>query len=624
MPGIVGIIGPGADAMRLRSGLSALRHFPQYGAVSATVAPGVECGEVWRDGNHSARDWAVDRASNVTVMVCGSPFTASAPARRMTATTLLDAYLRSGELDLAALDGSYTLLVADPRRRTVRISSDRLGTLPLYYTAMDGVVCFAPEAKAIFAALERTPELSRDGVISFLNCGYCLGKTTLFEGVSYLEPGSVLEIDVDSGRMNVQRYWRVVYSAAPELRGRRAAEDALHEALLAAHSAVLKDAPNGFAVMLSGGWDSRGLMAYAKSVNRRPSTALTWGRTLDVPNSDASLAADLAARFAVPFKFIAYESEQLVQNARSWAYLSELANDNGGWYAEGATTLAEHYRMSADFALVGDECWGGHGLPRTEQEVRNANMPATLGPGVAGYLLPSIREECRSRYEAQIDHLLSACTNDHPIDRRSFLYLHGRVARFIFGLGYYKELAVEIRRPFLMAGVLDVLTRMPQRFRVDKNLYISMFGRYFPELAAVTTNVASSLPDWKRDMRTKPALRTFFLERLDESRLGGVLGELLDPRAVEDLKRSFFGANVAAAAPLRERSLGRHLPLRFKQRLKATGLYPGSRDVLGAYPLRGPGDLVRCIALLSLLQESLGAFGREAQADESFARATHG
>src|SRR5688572_129528 len=218
MPGIVGITGPGADAMRLCSGLAALRHFPQYGAASATVAPGVECGEVWRDGNHSARDWAVDRASNVTVMVCGSPFTASAPARRMTATTLLDAYLRGGELDLAALDGSYTLLVADPRRRTVRISNDRLGTLPLYYTALDGVVCFGPEAKAIFAALERTPELSRDGVISFLNCGYCLGKTTLFDGVSYLEPGSVLEIDVDSGRMNVQRYWRVVYSVAPELR----------------------------------------------------------------------------------------------------------------------------------------------------------------------------------------------------------------------------------------------------------------------------------------------------------------------------------------------------------------------------------------------------------------------
>ncbi len=624
MPGIVGIIGPGVEAMRLRSGLSALRHFPQYVAANVTVAPGVECGQVWRDGNHSSRDWAQDRASNVTVMVCGSAFTASEPARRMTASSVLAAYLRSDELDLTALDGSYTLLVADPRRRTVRIASDRLGTLPLYYTAMDGFVCFAPEAKAVFAALGRTPELSKDGVISFLNCGYCLGKTTLFEGVSYLEPGSVLEIDVDSGRMNVQRYWRVAYSVAPELRGRRAAENALHEALLAAHSAVLRDAPNGFAVMLSGGWDSRGLLAYAKSVGLPPSTALTWGRTLDVPNSDASLATELAARFAVPFKFIAYESEQLVQNAASWAYLSELANDNGGWYAEGATTLADHYRMSADFALVGDECWGGHGQPRTEQDVRNANMPATLGLGVAECLTPSIREECRSRYEAQIDHVLAACTNEHPIDRRSFLYLHGRVARFIFSLGYYKELAVEIRRPFLMAGVLDVLTRIPQRFRVDKNLYVSMLGRYFPQLAGVTTNVASSLPDWKREMRTKPALREFFLERLDESRLGGVLGELLDRRAVENLKRSFFSANVTTAAPPHERSIGRHLPLRFKQRLKATGLYPGSRNVLGAYPLRGPGDLVRCIALLSLLQESLGAFGGAAQPTDHLARATHG
>jgi hypothetical protein len=84
-------------------------------------------------------------------------------------------------------------------------------------------------------------------------------------------------------------------------------------------------------------------------------------------------------------------------------------------------------------------------------------------------------------------------TTPHPADRRDFLYLHGRVARFIFALGYYKEFATEVRRPFLLGNVLDVLAEAP--FRAEKNLYISMVGRFFPAVAAVPPRSADSLPN---------------------------------------------------------------------------------------------------------------------------------
>ena len=47
--------------------------------------------------------------------------------------------------------------------------------------------------------------------------------------------------------------------------------------------------------------------------------------------------------------------------------------------------------------------------------------------------------------------------------------LYGRVARFIFSLGYYRELATEVRRPFLTRRVLDVIQRLPPRHRVNNN-----------------------------------------------------------------------------------------------------------------------------------------------------------
>ena len=47
--------------------------------------------------------------------------------------------------------------------------------------------------------------------------------------------------------------------------------------------------------------------------------------------------------------------------------------------------------------------------------------------------------------------------------------------------------------------VLDVLAEVPARFRADKNLYISMLGRFFPDVAAFPSRIADSLPHWPRD-----------------------------------------------------------------------------------------------------------------------------
>jgi hypothetical protein len=236
-------------------------------------------------------------------------------------------------------------------------------------------------------------------------------------------------------------------------------------------------------------------------------------------------------------------------------------------------------------------------------------MPATLVPTLTSCLAAGAAEEFRARYEAEVDRVLEPCANDHPLDRRDFLYLHGRVARFIFALGYFKELAVEVRRPFLLAGVLDVVARLPPRFRANKNLYVSMLARYFPALTAIPTRSARSLPEWSRDIRVKPELRRVFLDLLADRRLDGVLGAVLDRAAFAKLRDSFFAEEPPPQrAETTSRTLTSRLPLRLRQRLRASGLYPGSRSMAGGYPARGRVDLLRCVALIALLEEALPSF----------------
>lgn len=171
-------------------------------------------------------------------------------------------------------------------------------------------------------------------------------------------------------------------------------------------------------LLLSGGWDSRGILAFLHSIGRLPRTATAWGRTKAIPLSDPYIAERLAARYRVPFKFVAKDSDQLLPGASSWCYLSELANDNLGWFAEGATLLAQSYATRADCTLVGDEAWGWHGHPRTERDARAAVLPPTLGAQLTECIVPAQREECRARYEAEIERVLADCANDHPADRR--------------------------------------------------------------------------------------------------------------------------------------------------------------------------------------------------------------
>lgn len=642
MPGLTGVAGSGASISRVRAATATLRHFAAYrsrelelGGRSRELELGgrAALGQVWRDRDRSEQDWAVwqggagdsngaAQARTVTtsgkaavvVMLNGAAFSRGPHARRIRARALLDNYLHKGELDPLALDGAFVIALADARRGTVTIWNDRLGTLPVYYAESDdGIAAFGPEAKALFAALGIEPRLSRAGIVSFLSCGYCLGETTLFDGVRCLEPGSALEISLRSGRCAVRRYWRTVFAPSRSLRRRSDAEAALHDAIRAAHELVVSDNTHGHDLLLSGGWDSRGVLAYLDSIGRLPSAAIAWGRTKDVPDSDPYLAERLAQRYGVPFKFVRYDSDQLLENAHDWCRLSELANDNPGWFAEGATLLASGYSTDSDFVLVGDEAWGWHGLPRTERDVRAANLPPSLAPHVTACLASAVRDECAARYEAEIDRVLEPCANEHPIDRRDFLYLHCRVARFIFSLGYYKELSAEIRRPFLLAGVLDVMQQVPRRFRIDKNLYLSMLGRYFPDIATFPQRRARSLPEWPRDIRTRPELRRFFLDMLDERRLDGDLGEVLDAAALSRLKAAFFNEPVPPKAASSDKPRARagrarprlEVPLRLKQRIRAAGLRPGCRSMEGAFPPRGPADLVRCVAFLSLLQSTM-------------------
>jgi len=615
MPGIVGVLRSDGEDISgpLATATGRLRHLESIRALWRLV-PGGGLGQAWRDDTFEARDWWVDEAGGVAIAIAGHIFSDEGAPRRLRAADLAETYRAQGTLPAETYDGAFVIAVFDRPRGRLLVYNDRVGTQPVFYARTARVFCFAPEVKAVLAGAQMPPRLSAEGLTLFLTMGYCVGRRTLFEDVHALEPGSCITVDMDSLALDVRRYWNLEFRPARELKKRRAAEDAYYDTLLRSHRLVLCDDPHSHEVLLTGGLDSRGAIAFFDAVGRPPSAAFTWGLRDDIPESDACVARAIAELYGVPFRFLRYDTDAFLANAREWAYTSELANDNIGWYAEGQPILASAYRSGAAFTVAGDVVWDGGGFAFNDYEVRVNSVPPFLAPELIACLRPEKREFGVATYDAALDGVLATCDSDDLTDRKDYLYYYARMARFILSLGYYRELAVEVRRPFLSRAAIALFQALPQSHRVEKSGYVSMMQRRFPRLMRIEEQTVLSLPDWEHDLRAKPDLRAFFLEYLDGERIaGGALGGLMDPAALGALRDAYFNATptpVSRAGLSRARRLRRRL-VPFVQRHRTIDHV--SRILRGGarIPARSTFDVLRSVALVTLLEEQLARFAPE-------------
>ena len=610
MPGILGLISNTSATMELDVCLAAVRHFDWYRSSEFHPAPNVSFGAVYRKQSVVDIDYFEEDNSGICVLLFGFVLEALPSPRRLSAEHLFQAFKSKGFGDWDRFDGSFTCAIYDRRLSKLHLISDRLGTLPLYYGKSSESFAFAPEAKGILARPEFTPSFDMKSVATFLTAGYCLGSRTLFDGISVMRPASVLTVDTTTLAIETQQYWNLKYERRRELENDANAESALYHALIESHSVITCDDPQCTAILLSGGWDSRGMLAFMKKAGRHFDSALTWGYRDDIPLSDATVARELASRYHIPFQFTSYSTDTFVDNAESWCYISELANDNFGWYAEGAGVLANAYDKSVQGLFVGDEIWGWGNDVANEDEMRAEVLPPHLPETVGSLLKQNIVASATESYDTAINDIMRGCDSDCLNDRKDYLYLYGRVARFIFSIGYYKEHAIPIRRPFLSSGVIDVISGLSPSQRINKRLYRSMLRHFAPEVAEVPLAHVNSLPDWDYDLRNKAQLRDYLIGLLDaQLLLAGPLSDILDINAVVELQRHEFFRSMKPVrrTPNRTRQLVgdvlRSGPIGHLLKRKL-------RPITKSHPAASAFNVLQRVALLSLLAQTFPRLDR--------------
>jgi asparagine synthase (glutamine-hydrolysing) len=153
----------------------------------------------------------------------------------------------------------FGFVAYDHSRRVITAVRDRFGIKPLYMIRAEGEIAFASEIKQFIDFAGFRARIDARSAFDFLASGF-LDHTdrTMFDGVTQIDPGSLVEIDVDSMKIRTRRWYELPAPGSIECSSREAAErygNILRESV-GMH--VVADVPVGSC--LSGGLDSSSIV----------------------------------------------------------------------------------------------------------------------------------------------------------------------------------------------------------------------------------------------------------------------------------------------------------------------------------------------------------------------------
>ena len=228
------------------------------------------------------------------VVLCGDPI---ASDRRNDETVLVALADAPEPEDFArALNGSFLILIYDSQAPRLTVITDRFASLALFYGLSSGILCASLSFKQLLD-LRRAEDVGRidsESVFQFLALRRLLGEETFDPGVRYLASAAVLRWDGTTAAPSLSRYWQPDYAAQPP-EGTDLVE-ALAEGLQRAMALATSD-ERRFALFLSGGLDSRALLAAA----REPLPCVT---TSLQRNNEVEVAEAVALARGAPFHFL--------------------------------------------------------------------------------------------------------------------------------------------------------------------------------------------------------------------------------------------------------------------------------------------------------------------------------
>jgi asparagine synthase (glutamine-hydrolysing) len=202
---------------------------------------------------------------------------------------LVHFYEEEGERFFEKLNGLFSGLLIDKRKKRVFLFNDRYGFDRLYLHEGKDAVYFASEAKSLLSVLPSTREFAIEGVQDFLAFGCAFENRTLFRGIELLPGGSLWTWE--DGRWKRGQYFNPSTWQSQSVLSAEAFQEQFEERFKTILPRYF-ESPARLGISLTAGLDTRMIMAARPKGSRQPVCY-----TYDGP-SGATLDTQIAERIA--------------------------------------------------------------------------------------------------------------------------------------------------------------------------------------------------------------------------------------------------------------------------------------------------------------------------------------
>jgi asparagine synthase (glutamine-hydrolysing) len=250
-------------------------------------------------------------------------------------------------------NGMFAFALHDSARRKLYLVRDHLGIKPLYYAFSNAWVVWGSEIKALLASGLVERQLDFVALAEFLTWEYVPGSRTLLTAVRKLEPGEMLEIDLQAPQCRPRAFWDVPGTEVATAKGDGDWEEEVDGKIReCVQRQLVSDVPLG--AFLSGGVDSSLVVASMGA-------AKTFSIGFDDPSyNELEWARRVAAHLGVD------HVDEIIRPdiAELFGHLMQFLDDPIGDFSIFPTYLVSRYaRQHVTVALSGDggdELFGGY------------------------------------------------------------------------------------------------------------------------------------------------------------------------------------------------------------------------------------------------------------------------
>lgn len=114
---------------------------------------------------------------------------------------LLHAWTQWGPAVLSELVGFWAFAIHDKRARKLTLVRDQMGIKPLYYWSDGGKFCAASLIRTILEVMGETGDLDYQALSEYVRYQFTFGDKTFIKQVRKVLPGHMVEVDLDTGRI---------------------------------------------------------------------------------------------------------------------------------------------------------------------------------------------------------------------------------------------------------------------------------------------------------------------------------------------------------------------------------------------------------------------------------------